>query len=364
MKHTKRDYYEILGVSRDADLKAIERAFHTLAMKYHPDHSSDPDATERFKEIAEAYAVLSDAQKRRQYDAHGFAGIEGYSHEDLFGGLDLGSLFGHHGSTFGDSIFGRFFGGRATGPARGANIRARIVVPLETIATGGEETVSVEHPAPCSVCDGSGAEPGTQPKPCDACAGAGQVTHSRQEGNTVYQQFTTCQECHGRGQTIESPCKQCQGSGLVSRVETLSVKIPRGLDEGRALRIPARGHPSHDPQGAPGDLLVFVETAHDERFERRGPHLWRVEEIEVADAVLGTKCNVPTMDEIAAVTIPAGTQPDTTLRLRGKGLPYPGSDEHGDLYVTIRVMIPTSVTDEQRKLFEQLRSQPKPVSTL
>ena len=143
MTNTRRDYYEVLGVPRDADSKAIERAFHALAMKYHPDHSTDPDATERFKEIAEAYAVLSDADKRRQYDARGFAGVGGYSHQELFGGLDLGSLFGQHGSTFGDSIFGRFFGGRPTGPSPGANIRTRIVVPLDVISTGGEETVSV-----------------------------------------------------------------------------------------------------------------------------------------------------------------------------------------------------------------------------
>lgn len=252
MKDAKRDYYEILGVPREADASAIERAFHTLAMKYHPDHSTDPDATERFKDIAEAYAVLSDAQKRKQYDAHGFAGIEGYSQEDLFGGLDLGSLFGHHGSMFGDSIFGRFFGGVPAGPTQGANIRTRVVVPLSTIATGGEETVSVEHPEKCHDCDGSGAAAGTQPKPCAGCHGTGQITHSRREGNAVYQQFTTCQECHGRGQKIESPCEACHGSGLVSRHETLSVKIPRGLDEGRALRIPGRGRPSSDPQRSAG----------------------------------------------------------------------------------------------------------------
>lgn len=355
----KRDYYEVLGVSRDADKKAIERAFHALAMRYHPDHSTEPDATECFKEIAEAYAVLSDAAKRRRYDASGFAGIEGYSNEDLFGSLDLGSLFGHQDSMFGDSIFDRFFGDRPTAPRKGANIRTSIVVTLETLATGGEETINIERPEACQSCDGSGAEPGTQPKPCDACDGSGQIARRHQEGNTLYQQFTTCSNCHGRGETIESPCESCKGTGWVSRIETLTVKVPPGLDEGRALRVPGRGHPSADPEGPPGDLLVLVETERDDRFERRGPHLWRIEEIEIADAVLGTTLCVPTLDGSTEVEIPPGTQPDATLRIVGEGLPYPSSDARGHLYVIVRVRIPTSLTDEERELFEELRSQRK-----
>ena len=229
-------------------------------------------------------------------------------------------------------------------------------MPLARILNGGEETVHVARAEACSVCHGSRAKPGTEPRKCEACGGSGQHVQARREGNTTIQQFTTCQTCHGRGQIIDEPCLECSGRGQVEREETLAVKIPPGIDEGRALRIAGRGHPSPDTDGTPGDLFVIVTSEADPRFQRRGPHLWRAETIEVPDAVLGTSRSVPTLEGQASVTIPAGTQPDRVLRLRGAGLPsFGGGGGRGDLYIVVRVHVPDELSEEERELYERLR---------
>jgi molecular chaperone DnaJ len=357
----QRDYYEVLGVPRDADAKAIKAAFRGLALKYHPDRNKAPDAEERFKEIAEAYAVLSDPEKRARYDSRGFAGVADFSPEDLFGGIDFGDIFGDMGFGFdlGGGIFDRFFRHRRAGPLRGQDLEVRLYVSLERVAEGGDETVRFSRLAPCPTCAGSGAAPGTAPRTCPSCGGSGRkvVTREQQQdkGSIHFEQISVCPECHGKGSFIDQPCPQCHGKGQVEKTEALKVHIPRGIEDGTALRVAGHGMPSEDPKGPPGDLYVVVRSEADSRFERLGADLWRVETLEVADAVLGTRLRVPTLSGHIDVSVPAGTQPDEVLRLRGKGLPRFGETGNGDFNLRIRVHVPEQLTDEERALFEQLR---------
>jgi molecular chaperone DnaJ len=351
----QRDYYEILGVPRDADEKAIKGAYRQLALKYHPDRNKDPDAAEHFKEITQAFAVLSDPEKRTRYDTYGHAGMAGFSPEDLFGGIDFGDLFRGQGLDFGGGIFDSFFGRHRTDQLRGADIEVNLNVPLERVLQGGEETVHFTRPEKCSACEGSGAKPGTKPRTCDSCKGTGQHVTSRFDRGVNFQQVTYCHQCAGRGSVIDEPCPKCGGRGVVARAETLSVQIPRGVKDGMALRVRGHGRPCDKAGGTPGDLHVRVFSQRDARFERRGPHLWREEIIEVADAALGKKLEIPTLEGHATVTIPPGAQPGTVLRLKGEGLPAFGSDSRGDLYLAVGVHVPEKLTDQERALYEQLR---------
>ena len=363
MANEHRDYYEVLGVARDADAKAIKNAFRKLALKYHPDRNKSPEAEEKFKEIAEAYAILSDPKKRAKYDASGFSGIADFSAQDLFAGADFEDIFRDMGFGFdlggmGGGLFDRLFRHQRSGPARGRNIDAQIAVTLDVINKGGEESVRLGHPISCSTCKGTGAEPGTEPRKCEACDGSGQKVISREtkeKGSVVFQQIMTCPVCHGQGILIEHPCKTCHGKGQIEKQEFLKVKIPRGAEEGLALRIPGHGMPSPTPGGTPGDLYVIVRTAHDPRFERFGADLWRTETIEVADAVLGTQIEVPTLDGNIKVKVPAGTQHDQILRLRNKGLPYLNGADYGDLNLRMQIHIPEKLNAEEKKLFEQIQ---------
>ncbi len=363
MAETERDYYEVLGVPRDADAKTIKDAYHRLAMRWHPDRNEAPEAEERFKEIATAYAVLHDPDKRARYDARGHEGVAHFSADDLFRGVDLGSVFGDLGVGFGpggESIFDRFFGARGA-PPRGSNLRVRLEVPLERIASGGEETVHLARPVACERCHGHGTRSGEPPARCAACGGAGQIvasTETRREGGEAtvrVQHVAPCQSCHGRGIMTTEPCEACGGRGQVDRTETLRVSIPAGIDDGMILRVAGHGLPG--PSGAPpGDLHVAVLAAPDARFQRRGADLWRSETIEVADAALGTTRTVPTLEGDVAVTVPPGTQPDTVLRLRCKGLPRFHSAGRGDLNVRVQVHVPERLEPRERELYEALRS--------
>lgn len=352
----------MLGVPRNAEQKAIKDAFRSLAMKYHPDRNKEPGAEERFKEIAEAYAVLTDPKKRTEYDARGFAGVAGFTPEDLIGGIDFDDIFGGTSFDFGlgGGVFDHFFKRRHAGPPRGANIEVEVAVPLARVVSGGEEKVRLSRPDTCPSCHGSGAAPGTQPRACEACKGTGRQTVSRREtrdkGSVVIQQISVCPACGGRGSIIDRPCQNCGGSGEVEHDETLTVSVPAGVEEGMALRIPGRGMPSREAGGVPGDLFVVVCTLPDPRFERNGADLWRSEAIAIADAVLGTELRVPTLDAPTTVTIPPGTQPDTVLRLRGKGLPEFGGGQRGDLFLRIRVDVPERLSAEERELWERLRA--------
>ena len=349
----------MLGVAKDAGQKAIKDAFRNLAMKYHPDRNKEPGAEERFKEIAEAYAILSDPKKRAEYDARGFAGVEGFSQEDLFGGIDFGDIFGGLNFDFGgDSPFEGFFHRRRKGPARGANIEVELAIPLERVASGGEEKVRLRRPSACPACHGTGAEGGAAPKACGACKGTGRITRSsrKEKEHLLIQQITVCPSCHGRGSIVEHPCAACRGSGEVEQEEDLTVKIPVGVEENMVLRIPGKGIPSPEAGGVTGDLFVVVRTRDDPRFARAGADLLRQETIPLTDAVLGATLQVPTLDGSASVTIPPGTQPDAVLRLKGKGLPEFGNGHRGEMYLRIAVHVPEQLSREEKELYEQLRA--------
>jgi len=349
----KRDYYEVLGVPRDADAKAIKDAFRKLAMQYHPDRNKEPGAEERFKEIAEAYAVLSDPRKRSDYDHQGFAGVAGFTPEDLFGGIDFESIFGDLGFG-GGGMFDRFFGRRNRGPRRGADIEVELPVSLEKIATGGEETIRFSRLAPCTECGGSGAKKGTQPRTCATCQGTGQKTTTRREQGVILRRSVPCPDCGGQGTVIDKPCPSCDGRGQVERDESLDVSIPAGAEDGLILRVAGKGYAGEAGARA-GDLLVVVRSAPHPRFERDGADLWRAETIDLVDAVLGAELRVPTLEGVITVSVPPGTQPDARLRLRGKGLPRFGSRGRGDLYVRVSVRVPEKMGAEERKLWERLR---------
>jgi molecular chaperone DnaJ len=353
----QRDFYEVLGVPRDADAKAIRDAFRELTLKYHPDRNKAPEAAERYKEIAAAYAVLSDPKKRAEYDARGFAGVSGYSPEDLYGGIDFGDLFRDFGFGLGGTDFFERFFGRRRGPPRGEDIEVELAVPLERIHRGGEEAVRYARLAECDACRGSGAAKGSGPKRCASCEGTGRKVLSRRErrGDSAVrlQTIAACADCGGRGEIIEKPCPRCGASGRVERLEELEVRIPQGAEEGMALRVPGRGLPAAERGGKPGDLYVVVRSAADPRFERRGADLWRTESLEIAEAVLGAKLRVPTLEGEAEVTVPPGTQPYEVLRLRGKGLAAFGG-ARGDLNVRIEVRVPERLSAEERSLYERL----------
>ncbi len=354
----KRDYYEVLGVSRDASPETIKRAYRKLALKYHPDHNKDVNSEEKFKELSEAYGVLSDKDKRSRYDRGGFAGIDGMSAEDIFSGINFGDIFGSGSGSggFGGSIFNDIFGfGHRRGPRKGQNVEVEIVVPLKRILTGGEETLAYNSSKTCASCDGSGAKPGTTPENCKECGGSGQKVYtSRQQGMT-FQQVAVCPSCRGKGSFIRAFCPKCGGSGNVRGETKIEVNIPPGIEEGMGLRVTGHGNLNPDPEGHPGDLIVIVKTEKDPRFERRSDNLHHVENITVSQAVLGAKVDIPTLVGAVRMKIPPGTQPGTTMRIPNEGLPNLRTGRRGDIYVKIQVEIPRKPSREEKKIYEQLQ---------
>ena len=350
----------MLGVAKNADQKEIKNAFRNLALKYHPDRNKEAGAEERFKEIAEAYAILSNPKKRAEYDARGFAGVAGTSPEDLFSTINFEDIFSGLNFDFGaDDLLGGFFRRHRKGPSRGANIEVDLYVTLDRIAEGGEEVVHFNRPVTCHACHGTGGEGGVAPRKCETCGGTGRVTHSqrKEEEHVLIQHIVPCSICGGRGSINEHPCLECHGSGELVQAEELTVKIPVGAEEGMALRIPGKGMPRSAADGVSGDLFVLIRSRSDPRFERAGADLLRTETLLLPDAVLGTTLKVPTLlDGLVDVTVPSGTQPDTVLRLKGKGLPEFGSNQHGDLYLRISLRVPHHLSNEERELYEQLRA--------
>jgi molecular chaperone DnaJ len=304
--------------------------------------------------------VLSDPKKRAEYDAGGHAGVAGYSAEDLFGGIDFEDLFrgAGLGFDFGGGLFDLFSGRtRRHGPVQGDNIEVDIAIPLEKVASGGEEVVRYGRYAPCQRCHGQGTADGQPPKACPACQGSGQQVTTRQKGNVSMRQISTCPVCHGSGKRIEQACPDCGGRGEVEKTERLTVTIPVGVEDGMALRVAGRGMASPEPGGAPGDLYVVVRSRPDPRFQRDGADLWRHETVPLTDAVLGTRLEVSTLESgKTEVNIPAGIQSGTVLRLRDKGLPRFGGKGRGNLYLQIGVHIPEKISREERELYERLRA--------
>lgn len=347
----------MLGLDSKANQKAIKDAFRNLALKYHPDRNKEPNAEDRFKEIAEAYAILSDPKKRAEYDERGFAGVAGFSKDDLFSGINFDDIFGGLKFDFGDTFEG-FFHQHPRSPARGDNIEVEVFIPLELVANGGEERVSINRPVTCSACQGSCAEPGTTPKTCAECKGTGRITtsSSQKENQILIQKISTCKTCLGRGSIIEFPCATCGGVGTTQQEEILTIKIPKGIEENMVLRIPNKGMPSPEEKGLVGDLFVVVHSKYDPRFERVGADLVHHESIHVLDAVLGTTLQIPTLDGSITVTIPSGIQPETLLRIKEKGLPEFGGDKKGELYLYIKVFVPEALSEQERELYENLRA--------
>jgi len=357
----KRDYYEVLGVGRDADKDEIKRAFRKLAFQLHPDRNKEPDAEERFKEISEAYAVLSDPQKKQQYDAFGHAGIDGrYSTEDIFRGANFQDIFRDMG--FGDDIFSRIFGGmfgggfggfraQRTGPRRGRDLEARVEVTLEQAAFGAEIELSLNRMESCSHCSGNGAEPGTRVAACPRCNGTGQI---QQRTQSIFGQMitvTTCPRCEGRGQVPETPCSKCKGSGLEERRRTMRVNIPQGIEDGVYMTL--RGQGEAGPYGGPpGDLYVLVRVKPHEHLLRRGSDVIYEAEISFPQAALGTEIEIPILGGSAKLFVPAGTQSGDILRMRGKGISSRFGT--GDQLVHITVTVPKKLTRKQRELVEEL----------
>ncbi|HEY5604790.1 MAG TPA: molecular chaperone DnaJ [Gammaproteobacteria bacterium] len=363
MNTDEQDYYEVLGVPHDADEEVIKKAYHKLAMKWHPDRNKSPDAEARFKQIAKAYAILKDPKKRARYDASGFEGVAHYTPEDLFGGLDMGDIFGGMDFGFGGgNIFDSIFGRRPTRPLHGQDLRVSIHVPLTLINEGGKQTVRISHPVTCSKCHGYGTKSGKAPPPCPSCNGTGRQVKTHKEKRAAQdvqiQQITICPACHGKGTAIDEPCKHCGGYGQIEKEEKIKINIPAGIDEGTVLRITGHGMPADQPGVPQGDLYVSVYSQADPIFQRQGADLWHSVTVEVIDAILGTEIKVPTLTKSLNVRIPPGTQPDELLRLRGEGLPRFKNGGRGDIKLRIQVHVPEQLTESQRELYEKLKSLP------
>ncbi|MGM0577071.1 MAG: molecular chaperone DnaJ [Myxococcota bacterium] len=344
----KVDYYEALGVSRDADAREVKRAYRKMALKYHPDRNhGDTEAEERFKECSEAYQVLSDPDKRRIYDQFGHEGLSGSGYGGFTGGFE--DIFSQFGDIFGD-IFGG--GGARRRARRGADMRYDLELDFEEAAFGTKKDLSFRRREICDTCEGSGAKPGTSPTTCSGCQGSGRVT--RQQGFFMVQ--TTCPVCRGDGRIIESRCEGCGGQGMAAVERDVSVSIPPGVDDGVRMRVGGEGEPA--PGGAArGDLYVFIHVRPHDVFQRDGADVYMDLDMSYTQAALGDEVTVPTLHGDETVKIPSGTQPGSVLRLRGKGIPRLRGRGKGDQFVTLNLQVPEKLSRSQKKLVKELRSE-------
>ena len=357
MPEQKRDYYEVLGVSKGASDDELKKAYRKLAKKYHPDlNPGDKEAEAKFKEVNEAYEVLSDKDKRAKYDQFGHAGVDpnfgaggpggpfgGFGGFDM-GDIDLGDIFG--------SFFGGGFGGgssrQRTGPQKGETLRASITITFEEAAFGCEKEISLNRTEQCETCKGSGCEPGTTAEICPDCRGTGQVRIQRGGGAFTFATTTTCPKCNGKGKIIHSPCKSCNGAGSVRKQRKITVNIPAGIDNGQAVSL--RGQGGAGRNGGPaGDLLISVTVRPHPLFQRDGTSVYLEQPVTFVQAALGAELEIPTIDGKVKWTLPEGTQSDTTFRLRGKGIPAVNGRGRGDQFVTVKVQVPKNLSAEQKE---------------
>lgn len=349
---TDRDYYEILGVPRSASSDDLKSAFRKMARQYHPDVNKAPDAEERFKEVNEAYAVLSDPEKRAAYDRYGHAGVRGPG-----GGVDFNVDFSDFADIFGDLFgfggFGRSSRRSRNVPRRGGDLQYRLDLSFEEAVFGAEKEIEITRDETCATCNGTGSEPGTSPVRCKNCNGSGEVRQVRQTILGSMVQVTTCPACNGQGEIIETPCHECQGRGQVRRTRKKVVSVPAGVDTNTQIRLAGEGQPGING-GPNGNLYIVINVKPHKYFRRRDYDILMDLNVNVAQAVLGAEVEIPTVDGDATLKIPAGTQPGKVLHMRGKGVPHLRSNGRGDQLVVVNVEIPTRLNQEQRQLFEQL----------
>jgi len=351
-----RDYYEVLGINKDADETTIKKAYRELAMKYHPDRNpGDNQAVARMKEINEAYAVLSDAKKRSEYDAYGLEGIKGYSQEDIYRNVDFSSLFHEFGlrdffSSRGD-IFDALFGtGSKTGSRmRGADLKYDLDLTLEEVASGIEKIVTITKEEPCPSCHGVGAEPGGIIT-CGKCRGTGQLVQEQRLGYGIFRQVVICDQCRGTGKIIKNPCKECKGKGTIKKNKDIKVRVPPGADTGNAIRLEGEGDTG---EAQNGDLYVVLHVQKHPVFERRGDDIYIQKDISFASAALGGKIDVAGLDGGNKLEIPEGTQTGSTFRIRGKGIKHLDGHGQGDEYVMVKVVTPKNLDNKEKELLRE-----------
>jgi len=343
----KRDYYEILGITRNATDEEIKRAFRKLAFKYHPDHNDEAGAEERFKEVNEAYQALSDPDKRAAYDRFGHGGTEGFFGRG-FEGFDFGG--------FGD-IFDAFFGGATTAtrqaPRRGADLHYRITITFEEAAFGCEKEIPISRTENCSLCHGIGAKPGSQPSRCSNCNGTGQVRRVQQSIFGRFTNITSCPHCHGEGRIITEPCPQCHGTGREKHQHNILVEIPAGVDDSSQIRLNGEGE-AGERGGSSGNLYITLSVKPHEFFIRENDNILYELPINFAQAALGAEVEIPTLDGKTKLNIPAGSQTGKVFRLKGQGIPHLHRSGRGDQLVTLFVVTPEKLTERQRQLFQEL----------
>ncbi|MBS1935352.1 MAG: molecular chaperone DnaJ [Bacteroidetes bacterium] len=369
---SKRDYYEVLGVAKNASQDEIKKSYRKVAMQYHPDRNpGDKAAEEKFKEAAEAYEVLSDSDKRAQYDRFGHAGMSNNGRGGFGGGgMNMDDIFSQFGDIFGDDIFGSFFGGGRRGSGggrtrgvRGSNLRVKIKLTYEEIAKGVSKNIKVKKYVVCNTCHGSGAKDKGSVQTCNTCGGSGQV---RKVTNTFLGQMqtvTTCPTCNGEGSVVTAKCTSCKGEGRVYGEETVTLDIPAGVSDGMQLSVGGRGN-AGERGGMPGDLIILIEEEQHPELHRDGLNVGYELHISFTDAVFGIQVEVPTIDGKAKIKIPAGTQGGKIFRLKGKGFPSVNSYEKGDQLIHVNVWIPQNLTNEEKAMLEKLslssNFQPKP----
>ena len=352
----KRDYYEVLGVDKTADEKEIKKAYRKLAMKYHPDVSEEEGSEEKFKEISEAYAVLSDDEKRQRYDQFGHAGMEGFTAEDfyqnvnfddIFQGFDIGNIFDLFGFGGGSRSRGR------TGPQRGSDIYTDVHITLEEAFNGCEKEIKVTRSELCPTCDGSKSKPGHDPQTCPTCNGSGQI---KEVSNTFLGQMVNvrpCRQCGGTGKIITEPCEKCHGKGSVRKTKTIKLEIPEGVDEGNHLRVSGEGN-CGETAGLEGDLIVSVHIKRNKMFEREGDHLYFEQQISFPQAALGDIISIPTIEgKEVEFKITPGTQSGTVFKLKGQGMNSVRHQARGNLYVTVTVVVPKKLNSKQKEILTE-----------
>ena len=352
----KRDYYEVLGVSKTASKDEIKDAYRKLALQYHPDRNKAPEAEEKFKEISEAYAVLSDDEKRSQYDMLGHVGFDQrYTTEDIFRGADFESIFRDLGGFGFRDIFSFFFGGRGfrERAARGRDKAYNLEITLEEAAKGVEKSINIERIEKCDLCGGSGAAPNTTPRQCSRCRGEGRIQTTTRNGFGLFVRVIPCPTCGGRGKIIEKPCPRCRGSGVTEKRRKITVNIPPGIDEGYQLRLVGEGEMTSGAK-YPGDLFVLISVAPHQYFKRYEDDLLYDLTLGYAQAALGTEVQIPTLEGNTSLRIQPGTQPGDILRIRVKGMPRFRGRGRGDMLVKVDIAVPKKLSAQQRVLLEQL----------